>query len=134
MQFAIPYLATLVVFAGIDLLWLGFVAKDFYRSQLGDLMATKLNYWAAVAFYLIYAGGIVVFAVRPALVSGVWTEAALSGALFGFIAYATYDLTNLSSLRSWPVMLTFVDLLWGTILSAAAASSTFVITRHFAAA
>jgi uncharacterized membrane protein len=130
MQFTIPYLVTFVVFTGVDLLWLGFVAKDFYRSQLGDLMAIKLNHWAAAAFYIIYAVGLVVFAVRPALISGSWNEAAVSGALFGFIAYATYDLTNLSSLRSWPVLLTFVDLLWGTIVSAVAASLAFVITQY----
>jgi uncharacterized membrane protein len=133
MHFTIPYIATLLVFVCIDLLWLGFVAKGFYKSELGDLMANKFNYWAAAAFYLIYAAGVVVFAVRPALISGNWTEAALSGALFGFIAYATYDLTNLSSLRSWPVLLTFVDMLWGTILSALAASLAFMITRHWIA-
>jgi uncharacterized membrane protein len=132
MRLFIPYLATLLVFTAIDLLWLGFVAKDFYRSQLGDLMAVKLNFWAAGAFYVIYAAGIVAFAVRPALLSGSWTDAFLTGALFGFVAYATYDLTNLSSIRSWPVLLTFVDLFWGTLLTAVTAALAFTITRYFA--
>jgi uncharacterized membrane protein len=131
MQYALPYIATLVIFAGVDLIWLGVIAKGFYRAQLGDLMAPQLNVWAAVAFYLTYAVGLVVFAVRPAMISGAWIDAALFGAVFGAMAYATYDLTNLASLRNWPVMLTAVDLAWGTLLSSMAAALAFVVTRSF---
>jgi uncharacterized membrane protein len=133
MQYGFPYIATLIIFAGVDLIWLGVIAKGFYRSQLGDLMAPQLNIWAAVAFYVIYAAGLVIFAIRPAVVSGAWIDAAVLGAGFGFIAYATYDLTNLASLRDWPVMLTVVDLAWGTLLSATAAAAAFVVTRSFTA-
>jgi uncharacterized membrane protein len=94
MQYALPYIATLVIFAGVDLIWLGVIAKGFYRAQLGDLMAPQLNVWAAVAFYLTYAVGLVVFAVRPAMISGAWIDAALFGAVFGAMAYATYDFTS----------------------------------------
>jgi uncharacterized membrane protein len=132
MQYALPYIATLVIFAGIDLIWLGVIAKGFYRAQLGDLMAPQLNIWAAVAFYLTYAAGLVIFAIRPAMISGAWTDAALFGAMFGAVAYATYDLTNLASLRNWPVILTVVDVAWGTLLSAMAAALAFVATRSFA--
>jgi uncharacterized membrane protein len=121
-----PYFATLLIFVGIDLVWLAVVARTFYRDQLGDLMAKQLNYPAALAFYLVYAAGLMFFAVRTA---GSWTEAAMLGAGFGFVAYATYDLTNLATIRNWPVALTIVDLIWGTALSALAASAGYLVTR-----
>jgi uncharacterized membrane protein len=132
MQYALAYIATLVIFTGVDLVWLGFIAKGFYRAQLGELMAPQLNVWAAVAFYPTYAAGLFVFAVRPAMISGAWTDTVLFGAVLGAVAYATYDLTNLASLRNWPVMVTLVDLAWGTMLSATAAALAFFMTRSFA--
>jgi uncharacterized membrane protein len=125
----VPYVATLILFVGIDLVWLAVVARTFYRDQLGGLMAAKLNYPAALAFYLIYAAGLVFFAVRPALAAGSWAEAAKLGAAFGFVAYATYDLTNLATIRNWPLALTFVDLVWGTVLSATVAAGAVLIAR-----
>jgi uncharacterized membrane protein len=121
-----PYFATLLIFVGIDLVWLAVVARTFYRDQLGDLMAKQLNYPAALAFYLVYAAGLMFFAVRPA---DSWTEAAMLGAGFGFVAYATYDLTNLATIRSWPLALTMVDLIWGTALSAVTATAGYQIAR-----
>jgi uncharacterized membrane protein len=131
MKYLIPYSAALSVFVIVDLIWLGAVAKRFYRTQLAGLMADKFNIWAASAFYLLYPFGIVVFAVMPTLASGAWTDAAVWGAMLGFFAYATYDLTNLATLRDWPVQLTLVDLLWGTALTAVTSASAQVIARSF---
>jgi uncharacterized membrane protein len=114
------YAITLILFVALDMTWLTVLAKDFYRQQLGALMAPKLNLYAAAGFYLVYCAGLVFFAVKPAMASGDWTDAALCGAAFGFVAYATYDLTNLATLRDWPIALTFVDLAWGTIASSVA--------------
>jgi uncharacterized membrane protein len=129
MRLAIPYLATAVLFVVIDMLWLGVIAKSFYRSQLGTLIAEPMNFTAALAFYLIYAAGLVYFAVNPSLISGGWSHAAVVGAILGFVAYSTYDLSNLATLRGWPVPLTVVDIIWGTILSATTAAGATMFTQ-----
>ncbi len=129
MQYIICYVACLLIFLALDLAWLGGIARRFYKTQLGPLMADKLNFWAAAAFYVVYPVGIVAFAIAPTIETGAWTDAAARGALFGFIAYATYDLSNLATLRAWPLPLTFVDLAWGTTLSAVTAASALAIGR-----
>ena len=96
------YAATLIVFLGLDFLWLGVVARGFYSARLGGLMRENINFVAAGGFYLAYVGGIVFFAVAPALSEGSWQRAALNGALLGLLAYGTYDMTNLATLRNWP--------------------------------
>ncbi len=122
MPTAVAYLATLAALTLIDLLWLGVVAKGFYRRALGPLMAKRIRWPAAAAFYLLFAAGIVLFAVWPAVQGGrVWL-AALLGGLFGFFAYATYDLTNLATLEGFPLRLALVDMAWGSALTAAAAA------------
>ena len=126
MTWVVPYAATLVAFACLDVVWLGFVANRFYRAELGGLMAETFNFPAAIAFYLIYALGVVIFAVAPA---ATWRDAAMWGGLFGFFAYATYDLTNLATLKDWPWRLTFVDLLWGACLTAMVAGLAHALTR-----
>ena len=110
------YFITLAVFFVIDMIWLGAVAKGFYRRHLGPLMSPKVNWIAAVLFYLLFIVGLLVFVIRPALVSGVPLNALLYGALLGLISYATYDLTNLATLKDWPMVVTVVDLIWGTVL------------------
>lgn len=112
------YFLTLVVFLGIDAIWLGLVAPKFYRTQIGHLMADKANLLAALIFYLLFIAVLVYFVVAPGM-SMPMREVILRGALFGLVTYATYDLTNLATLRNWPVLVTVVDLLWGTFLSAA---------------
>lgn len=116
-------LATVLVMAGLDFVWLSATSGPFYRRLLGPLMAENPNMVAAVIFYLVYVAGILVFAVRPALASGDWRGAALMGALFGFCAYATYDLTNLATLKDWPLTVTLVDMAWGSVLTATAAGA-----------
>lgn len=115
-QTILLYVITLAVFFAIDMVWLGLAAKSFYRKQLGHLMAPQVVWPAAILFYLLFIVGLIVFAVRPALAAGVPAKALGLGALLGFISYATYDLTNLATLKDWPVAVTVVDLVWGTVL------------------
>jgi len=130
MTYLVAYLATAAVFLAVDYLWLGIVAHRFYMNQLGDLVRQPINVPMAAAFYAVYAVGIVIFAVAPALAADAWRSALWRGALFGFFAYATYDLTNLATLKNWPVTLSVVDILWGTFLTGAAALAGFVVTRR----
>ena len=120
------YGVALAVMLLLDLLWLGFVARPMYLQGLGHLMADEPRLWAAVLFYAVYGLGLLRFAIAgPAMhqaSSGVG-RAARSGAIFGFVAYATYDLTNLATLQGWPVFLAFIDIAWGTLASAAAAAA-----------
>jgi len=123
------FLATLAVMAVLDGLWLGLVARGFYRQQLGFLMAESPNWTAAVVFYLVYTIGVTVFVVQPAVDASSLATALWRGALFGFVAYATYDLTNMATVRGWPTLVTVVDLAWGTALTAAVAlAATAVVT------
>jgi uncharacterized membrane protein len=121
------YLIALPVFFAIDMVWLGVVAKGFYRREIGSLMRSPVNWPAAVVFYLLFILGLVVFVVSPALDRDSWVRALGYGALFGLITYATYDLTNLSTIRDWPVLLTAVDLVWGTVLAATVSVITYGI-------
>jgi uncharacterized membrane protein len=131
-RYILLYLATVPVFFLIDLVWLGVVARDFYRSQIGSLMADPIVWWAAILFYLLFIAGIIFFAVVPGLDAGSWTKALVLGAAFGFFAYMTYDLTNLATLRGWPITLVVVDIAWGTVLAASVATASYFIgTRIF---
>lgn len=132
-RYALLYVATVPVFFVIDLVWLGVVARDLYRSQIGSLMADPLVWWAAIVFYLLYIAGILFFAVRPALETGSLRKALGLGAAFGFFTYMTYDLTNLATLAGWPLTLTVVDIVWGTVLASSVATASFVIGRRFLA-
>lgn len=125
----ISYGFTALAFLIIDGIWLGLVARDFYKSQMGDLMAPNPSIAAATAFYLVFVFGLVWFAVSPALSSGSWTTALVNGAMLGLIGYATYDLTNLAVTRGFPTTLAIVDLAWGTALSAVAATAGYFATR-----
>jgi uncharacterized membrane protein len=120
------YLATLAAFFAIDMLWLGLVARTFYRKYLGFLMAPNPNWLAAIIFYLLFIVGILVFVVLPGLESGSLQSTLLRAALFGLITYATYDLTNLATVRDWPVIVTVVDLAWGTVLSTTVSYVSFL--------
>lgn len=124
------YLVAVVVFFGIDLIWLGIIAQGFYQRQIGFLLAPKVNWPAAITFYLLYILGLIYFAVRPGLVNNSWQTALLTGAFFGFITYATYDLTNLATLKDWPLLVTVVDLMWGTTLGASVSTLTYLIVHR----
>jgi uncharacterized membrane protein len=131
---SIPSLvATLAVMAVLDGVWLTVVAQRFYRSNLGDLAADATRWSPAIAFYLIYAVGAWFFATQPGVDAGSPLTAALRGAGFGLVAYATYDLTNQATLRNWPTVVTLVDMAWGTILTAGVAGiATWVTLTFFA--
>jgi uncharacterized membrane protein len=121
------YLITVPIFFLIDLLWLGVLAKDFYKRHLGYLMAPQVNWIAAILFYLLFIVGIVIFALKPALEAQSPMRALVFGALFGFFTYATYDLTNLATIRDWPLIVTAVDLVWGTTLCGIVAWGSYSI-------
>ena len=113
----------------LDAVWLSVIANKFYKSQIGQLLLEKPNMIAAVVFYVVYIIGVVVFVVNPSLEKGSWVQALGYGALFGLVAYATYDLTNLATLKSWSLKLVAVDLAWGMVLTGIVAVVTFVIVR-----
>lgn len=124
------FLITLVVFLAIDMLWLGVLARGLYQNQLGFLMKEKVNWTAAIIFYMIFVAGLMFFVQQPALARDSLRYALGAGALFGLVTYATYDLTSLSVTRDWPVLITVVDLIWGTLLSAGTSGISFWIIRN----
>ena len=113
------YFATLFAFFAIDMVWLGLVARTFYRKQLGFLLSPNTNWVAAMIFYLLFIAGILLFVVLPGLEDNSLKTTILRAALFGLVTYATYDLTNLATVKDWPLLITIVDLAWGTVLSIA---------------
>lgn len=115
------YAAATLVMVALDALWLGFIAKPYYQQGIGHLMAGRPNLWAAAAFYAVFSLGLMVFAVVPHLGETGWLSTALSAALFGFFAYATYDLSNLATLKAWPLGLSLMDMAWGCAASALSA-------------
>ena len=124
------YGLTIPVFFAVDMLWLGVVARGFYRRQLGAFLAPQVNWTAAIVFYLLFIAGILTFAVLPGLKrESLWHAIAL-GAFFGLVAYATYDLTNLATMRDWPLVVTIVDMLWGAVLSGSVAAASYAIGRN----
>jgi uncharacterized membrane protein len=126
----VAYAVALLIFLAIDMVWLGAVAKDFYRERIGHLIGPGVNWGAALLFYLVFVAGVVVFVVRPALEAGNPLRALTRGALFGFVAYATYDLTNQATMRDWPMLVTVVDLAWGTVLTAVVAYLTWQVSTR----
>jgi len=122
------YAISVPIFLVIDLIWLGFIASNFYRDRIGHLM--EINWPAAIIFYLVFLVGLIFFAVYPQLDKG-WQMVMLYGGLFGFFTYATYDLTNLSTLKDWPLDLVIVDIIWGTVLGASVAVCTYLIYTAF---
>jgi uncharacterized membrane protein len=128
-RFAVAYAATAIVFCGLDFIWLGFVAKGYYQSQVGALLLDKPNLPVAALFYGLYIVGVLIFAVLPALDEGAWGKALLNGALFGFFAYATYDLTNLATLKGWSAGIAMLDLAWGAAVTGLSATAGFLVTK-----
>ena len=117
-KLAIAYGAILVLFGAMDFVWLSATNASLYKPVLAPLLADQVRVGPAVAFYGLYLAGLIYFAVWPAISGGGWRRALLNGALFGLVAYATYDLTNEATLRIWSVKITILDLGWGTFASA----------------
>jgi uncharacterized membrane protein len=124
------YFIALPVFFAIDMVWLGLVAKNFYAKYIGFLMKPDVNWIAALLFYFLFIGGLVVFVISPALEKHSWVTAITLGALFGLITYATYDLTNLATVKDWPLIVTVVDLAWGMTLSASVSTIAYLIAAR----
>ena len=118
------------IFLVIDFIWLTVIAKSLYAQHLGYLMAPKANLLAALIFYLLFVVGLQYFVLNPALLNGNWVSVLLSGMFFGLVTYATYDLTNLATVRDWPILITFIDLVWGSFVSGITALLSFLIIRQ----
>lgn len=129
MNFLLYFGIAFVVFLAIDALWLGLVAPKFYKAQIGHLMADKPNLIAALVFYLIFIVGLVYFVLLPAVTNDSWVTAFANGALFGFVTYATYDLTNFATLKGWPITMVIVDLTWGLTLSTSVSLISYFIIQ-----
>ncbi|MFZ4532535.1 MAG: DUF2177 family protein [Alsobacter sp.] len=129
-QAAILYGLALLTMLPLDIVWLSTVGKGFYRDQIGALLLDQPRLVPAAAFYLLYGAGVVLFAVSPAVASGSALQAALWGALFGFFAYMTYDLSNLATLRGFTTAFAVVDIAWGTVMTAIVAGVTLEVARR----
>lgn len=131
-KLAIAYVGSALAMALLDALWLSQVGPKVYRPALAGILTEGFRLGPAIVFYALYVVGIVIFAVRPALGSGRWTEAVLMGALFGFFCYATYDLTNMATLKVWPMHVTLIDIAWGAVLTGTAALVGYAAANRFA--
>jgi len=126
----LTYAASFVAFMALDMLWLGVVARGFYRERLGHLLRPDVRWSAAILFYLLYVAAIVVLAVLPAAERASLSRALFLGGLFGLVAYAAYDLTNLATLRDFPVVVAVVDMVWGTLLTATVAAAGYLVAAR----
>lgn len=125
------YAIALPVFFAMDMVWLALIARNFYKNQIGFLMKPEVNWTAAIIFYLLILVGLVVFVIEPAVEKKEWMMALGRGALFGLITYATYDLTNLATLKDWPFTVVWVDMIWGTILAASVSVVTYALATRW---
>ena len=131
MRIPLLYGLCTIVFFAIDMLWLGFFARGFYKEQLGFILSPQVNWAAAVIFYLIYIGGILFFAVLPSLREHDWQTALLNGAVLGGLCYATYDLTNMATIAQWPLIVVVIDIIWGIVLTGSVSVLTYFIGAKF---
>lgn len=130
LKILISYFFITIVFFAIDIVWLGFIAKNLYAKYLEHYLSPDVNWTAAMIFYLLYIAGICVFSVFPAVEKNSLFYAAIYGAFLGLVAYATYDLTNYATLKNWPLKIVIIDLIWGTILTSSVSVSGFFIVRY----
>lgn len=128
-QFLKYYSVAFVVFFAIDLVWLGVVAKNMYKEHLGFVMSPNVNWVAAIGFYMVFIAGLIFFALNPAIEKNSVMYAFLVGGFFGLITYATYDMTNLATLKDWPVFITVVDIIWGTVLCSLTTTVSFLVLK-----
>ena len=124
------FLVALPVFFLIDMVWLVLVAREFYKKQIGFLLKPDITWPAAIIFYLLFVAGMVAFVIIPSVAKHSWSHAVLYGALFGLITYATYDLTNLATMKNWPLTVTVVDLIWGMFVSSSVSVITYFIATR----
>jgi uncharacterized membrane protein len=127
MKTVILYAITTVIFFAIDMVWLGLIARNFYKQKLGFLLSANVNWISALIFYFIYIAGILYFAVIPSLKDSSWHTALLNGAFLGLVCYATYDLTNMATIDRWPLEVVIIDIIWGIVLTGSVATLTYLI-------
>lgn len=127
MKTLIVYAITTIIFFAIDMVWLGLIAKSFYRQKLGFILSPDINWPAAIIFYLLYIGGILYFAVLPAMKEHSWQTALIQGLVLGMLCYATYDLTNMATIKNWPLVIVVVDIIWGAVLTGCCAAISYII-------
>ncbi|MDI9325482.1 MAG: DUF2177 family protein [Alphaproteobacteria bacterium] len=130
-MFLILYALTLTIYIALDLLWVGVIANKFYYFYVGDLLRADPNWIAALLFYLIFALGLLVFVIFPAIEKNSIIHAFMYGAFFGLVCYATYDLTNLALTKNWSIIVTVVDILWGAVIASVVSGSTYYIASKF---
>lgn len=131
MTFFKLYLVSLIVFLIIDLFWLGIIAKDLYKDQIGFLKSNEVRWGPAILVYCLYIAGLTFFVILPIFQEGNWVSALLYGGFFGLVCYGTYDLTNLATLKGWTIKIVVLDLLWGIFISAITSFITFWIGYHW---
>lgn len=129
MAYTINYIIAFFSFLIVDFAWLGFIAKSFYRDQIGHLLRDKFLLFPAFIFYLIFVFGLLIFVIVPALTDDSLAKALVFGGLFGFVTYVTYDLTNLATIRDWPLLVTIVDMVWGAVLCASVSVLTVFLSK-----
>jgi uncharacterized membrane protein len=127
MVFLKLFVISFVIFFIIDLIWLGLIAKNLYQRYIGGLLKTDVNWIAAIVFYLLFIAALVIFVLLPGVDKQSIGYVMLYGALFGFITYATYDLTNLATLKDWPIQITIIDLAWGTFLGFSTSTLSYLL-------
>lgn len=127
MKYLLLLAISAIIFIFMDLLWLGVIAKSFYRARLGFILSDKVNWAAAVIFYFIYCAGVLWFAVLPSLENGEWHTALINGCLLGLLCYATYDLTNMATIAKWPLQITLIDIAWGAFITGTVSVSTHLV-------
>lgn len=121
------FLIAFIMFLIIDLVWLGFIAKNLYQKYIGNLLKKDVNWFAAIIFYVLFIAGLVLFVLIPAVDAKSLSHVMVYGSLFGLLTYATYDLTNLATLKNWPLNITIIDLAWGTFLGFSTSTLTYLI-------
>jgi len=131
MRYLPVVLIALVSLFFIDVLWIGGIAMNFYRAEIGGLLAESVTWPAAFAFYIFYALALTVLVLKPALQASSLKKALILGAVFGFAAYMTYDLTNLATTRGWTLSITIVDLVWGTFLTTLVSGLTYFVSKKY---
>lgn len=129
LRYLTAYVCTTFIHFPIDVVWVAYLGRDVYRRGMGAILVDQVNIPAALAFYLLYAIGLVIFAVGPALANGSWRTALMWGALFGFFTYGTYDLTNLATLKTFPLSMALIDWAWGTFVSTVSATGGYFVAR-----
>ncbi|MEZ4878714.1 MAG: DUF2177 family protein [Chitinophagales bacterium] len=127
MKYLLLFISTLVIYLLLDGIWLGVIAKNFYKIKLYFILNNYFNYYVAIFFYVVYIVGLMHFVILPGITHQSVLKVFLNGAFFGFLCYATYDLTNMATIKQWPFIVTVVDILWGSLLAALVSTASYYV-------